>query len=101
MREEREFLWLTYLPTTISSCSDACLRKRCHTSMANRVLLLLKIEVSELMRAAMITAIIRPRSPRQRQRRVGNYPFRGSARTMWAASESHKVGNLGVGKGKL
>ena len=55
-----------HLPTTISSCSVACLRKRCHTSMANRVLLLLKMEVSELMRAAMITAIIRPRRPGER-----------------------------------
>ena len=52
-----------HLPTTISSCSVAFLRKRCHTSMVNRVLLLLKMEVSELMRAAMITATIRPRRP--------------------------------------
>ena len=35
--------------------------------MANRVLLLLKMEVSELMRAAMITAIIRPRRPGERR----------------------------------
>lgn len=59
--------WATHLPTTISSCSVAFRRKRCHTSMANRVLLLLKMEVSELMRAAMITAIIRPRRPGGRQ----------------------------------
>lgn len=60
--------WRTHLPTTISSCSVALLRKRCHTSMANRVLLLLKMEVRELMRAAMITAIIRPRRPGKRRR---------------------------------
>lgn len=35
--------------------------------MANKVLLLLKMEVSELMRAARITAIIRPRRPGEKR----------------------------------
>lgn len=47
----------------MSSCSEAFLRTLCQISMAKSVLLLLKMEVRELMRAAIITAIIRPRSP--------------------------------------
>lgn len=71
--------WPAHLPTTISSCSVAFLRKRCHTSMVNRVLLLLKMEVSELMRAAMNTAIIRPRRPGERRGRQGRAVKAGSA----------------------
>lgn len=49
----------------MSSCSVAFLRNRCQMSMAKSVLLLLKIEVRELIKAAMITAIIRPRRPKK------------------------------------
>lgn len=52
-----------YLPTTMSSLSEARGRIRCHMSMVNRVLLLLNIEVREDMSAAIITAIIRPLIP--------------------------------------
>lgn len=52
-----------YLPTTMSSLSDACRLMRCQMSIVKRVLLLLNIEVREDMRAAIITAIIRPRIP--------------------------------------
>lgn len=52
-----------YLPTTMSSLSDACRLMRSQMSIVKRVLLLLNIEVREDMRAAIITAIIRPRIP--------------------------------------
>lgn len=67
--------------------------------MANKVLLLLKMEVSELIRAAMITAIIRPRRPGERQGRVENCPFKGSARMLEVAAEAHKDKNFGVEMG--
>lgn len=67
--------------------------------MANRVLLLLKMEVSELIRAAMITAIIRPRRPEERQGRVENCPFQGSARMLEVAAEPHKAKNFRVNMG--
>lgn len=57
---------LTHLPTTISSHSVARVRKVFHTSMVKMVLALLKMEVREDMRAAIITAIIKPRSPGRR-----------------------------------
>lgn len=47
----------------MSSLSLACGLKRVQMSMVNRVLLLLKMEVREDMRAAIITAIINPRMP--------------------------------------
>lgn len=52
-----------YLPTTMSSLSDACRLMRSQMSIVKRVLLLLNIEVRDDMRAAIITAIIRPRIP--------------------------------------
>lgn len=54
---------MSYLPTIISSHSEAARRKYLHKSIVNRVLELLKMEVREDMRAAIITAIIRPRRP--------------------------------------
>lgn len=53
----------SYLPTTISSHSEALVLKLFHRSMVKMVLALLKTEVSEDMRAAIITAIINPLSP--------------------------------------
>lgn len=47
----------------MSSHSDALDLKLLHKSMVKSVLALLKMEVSEDMRAAIITAIIRPRNP--------------------------------------
>ncbi len=44
----------------------ACGLMRVQMSMVNRVLLLLKMEAKEDMRAANITASIRPRKPAQR-----------------------------------
>lgn len=41
----------------------ACTLNRFHKSMVNNVAELLKIDVKELMRAAIMTAIIRPRMP--------------------------------------
>lgn len=58
-----ELCHLTYLPTNISSHSDARLLKLFHRSMVKMVLELLKMEVREDMRAAIITAIISPRRP--------------------------------------
>lgn len=52
-----------YLPTTMSSRSVAWGLMRVQMSMVNRVLLLLKMEAKEDMRAASITASIRPRKP--------------------------------------
>lgn len=54
---------MAYLPTIMSSHSEAAWRKYLHKSMVNRVLELLKMEVREDMSAANITAIIRPRRP--------------------------------------
>lgn len=59
---------VTYLPTIISSHSDARDLKVFHRSMVKMVLELLKMEVREDMRAAIITAIIKPRSPGRTQR---------------------------------
>lgn len=52
-----------YLPTTMSSHSEERGRKWRHRSMVKMVLELLKMDVREDMRAAIITDIIRPRSP--------------------------------------
>lgn len=52
------------LPTSSSSFSLAPRRYFFQMSMVKRVLLLLKMEVSEDIRAAIITAIIKPRSPK-------------------------------------
>lgn len=54
-----------HLPTIMSSLSVACGLMRVQMSMVNRVLLLLKMEAKEDMRAASITANIRPRNPAQ------------------------------------
>ena len=56
-----------YLPTIMSSRSLACGLMRVQMSMVKRVLLLLKMEAREDMRAASITASIRPRKPAQRE----------------------------------
>lgn len=52
-----------YLPTIMSSLSDARGRMWVHRSMVKMVLELLNMEVREDMRAATITAIMSPRSP--------------------------------------
>lgn len=52
----------------ISSRSKACGLMRVQMSMVNRVLLLLKMEAREDMRAASITASIRPRKPARQER---------------------------------
>lgn len=52
-----------YRPTSSSSRSLARGRSHFQMSMVKSVLLLLKMEVSEDMRAAIITAIISPRRP--------------------------------------
>lgn len=52
-----------YRPTSSSSRSPARGRSRLQTSMVKRVLLLLKMDVSEDMSAAIITATISPRRP--------------------------------------
>lgn len=54
-----------YLPTMMSSRSVACGLMRVQMSIVKRVLLLLKMEAKEDMRAANITASIRPRNPAQ------------------------------------
>lgn len=60
-----------HLPTSRSSLSVAWGLMRVQMSMVNRVLLLLKMEAKEDMRAASITANIRPRNPAQRDARKG------------------------------
>lgn len=52
-----------YRPTSSSSRSPAPGRNRLQMSMVKSVLLLLKMEVSDDMSAAIITAIISPRRP--------------------------------------
>lgn len=52
-----------YLPTNSSSLSEACGRCFFQMSMVKMVELLLKMEVSEDIRAAIITAIISPLKP--------------------------------------
>lgn len=58
-------LMTIHLPTIISSLLLASFRILAQMSMVKRVLLLLKMDASELMRAANITASIKPRSPVQ------------------------------------
>ena len=53
----------TYRPTSSSSRSPAWGRTRLQMSMVKSVLLLLKMEVSDDMSAAIITATISPRRP--------------------------------------
>ena len=50
-------------PTSMSSMSEAFLRTLFHTSMVKMVEMELKTEVREEMRADIITASIRPRTP--------------------------------------
>lgn len=54
---------LTYLPTISNSLSVDCFLIRFHISMVKRVDALLKMDVKELITAAIITATIRPRMP--------------------------------------
>lgn len=58
-----------YLPTRSSSFSEACGRCFFQMSMVKRVELLLKMEVSEDIRAAIITAIMSPRKPVRHKRK--------------------------------
>ena len=51
------------LPMTMSSLSRACGRMCVQMSMVNSVLLLLKMDASDDINAASITANIRPRKP--------------------------------------
>lgn len=53
----------SYFPTMRSSLSVAWSRNRFQRSIVKRVAELLKMEVRELIRAAIITAIIKPRMP--------------------------------------
>lgn len=53
----------TYLPTISNSLSVDCFLIRFHISMVKRVEALLKMDVKELITAAIITATIRPRMP--------------------------------------
>lgn len=62
-----------YLPTIMISNSEACFLILVQISMANIVLLLLKMEVREDMRAAIITASIIPRAPVDRSNRLWSY----------------------------
>lgn len=59
----------TYLPTSSSSFSEALGRCFFQMSMVKSVELLLKMEVSDDMSAAIITAIMSPRRP-EIQRRI-------------------------------
>lgn len=61
----------------MSSRSAACGRMRVQMSIVNRVLLLLKMEAKEDMRAANMTASISPRNPAQRGRRRGQSEDQG------------------------
>ena len=54
---------MTDLPTMSSSISDGLFRMRVQISIVNMVELELNIEVSELIRAASITASINPVKP--------------------------------------
>lgn len=56
-------LFMPYLPTIISSHSEAVRRMFLQRSMVKMVLELLNMEVREDMRAANITAIIKPLRP--------------------------------------
>lgn len=58
-------LVMSYLPTIISSHSEAVRRMFLQRSMVKMVLELLNMEVKEDMRAANITAIIKPLRPWQ------------------------------------
>lgn len=54
---------MSYRPTIIISISETFLRKSDQISRANIVLELLKIEVSDVIRAETILASIKPRKP--------------------------------------
>lgn len=95
---------LTHLPTTISSHSVDWDRKVFHTSMVKMVLALLKMEVREDMRAAIITAIIKPRSPGRKgggggvwwlKRNVAFVDVQGDGLTWWQQLHDHlSVGDV-------
>ncbi len=85
-----------YLPTIMSSRSVACGLMRVQMSMVNRVLLLLKMEAKEDMRAANITASIRPRKPVQRDgRKEGGRKKKGSEEVEPKRWREWKVGRGG------
>lgn len=67
------FAIFTNLPTIMSSRSADCGLMRVQMSMVNRVLLLLKMEAKEDMRAANITASIRPRKPAVERSQEGRW----------------------------
>lgn len=67
------FAIFTNLPTIMSSRSVDCGLIRVQMSMVNRVLLLLKMEAKEDMRAANITASMRPRKPAAERRQEGRW----------------------------
>ena len=56
----------SYFPTTSCSRSLACVRTRLQMSMVNTVAALLNTDVKELIKAASITAIIKPRMPKNK-----------------------------------
>lgn len=68
--------------------------------MVNRVLLLLKMEVSELMRAAMNTAIIRPRRPGERWGRQGRAVKAGSDERHGGCLPAQRSQESGRGRGE-
>ena len=55
--------YCSYFPTMSSSLSDELRLSFLHRSIVKSVAALLNIDVRELMRAAIITAIINPRRP--------------------------------------
>ncbi len=74
MEDDDEKSHLTNLPTIMSSTSEAFFLILLQMSMVKSVLLELKMEVREEMRADIMTASIRPRRPSgmRRSTSVGN-----------------------------
>lgn len=86
-----------YRPTSSSSRSPARGRSRFQMSMVKSVLLLLKMEVSDDMRAAIITAIISPRRPGGGGHRD---PPAGASSLRRSPNLESRVGGGGVGRGE-
>ena len=66
--------YFTYLPTIISSLTDAFRLKVEYISIVNNVLALLNIEVKSLIKAASITDSITPFNPKIQQSIRLTYP---------------------------
>lgn len=88
--------WVPYLPTSSSSLSEA--RGRCffQMSMVKSVELLLKMDVSEDIRAAIITAIISPRRPAKMHTQTLRCTWKHLKSVVWLLGKKNIFSPLGM-----